>query len=340
MSDITVIKDHAPTKARDYSESQLQLIRKTVAKDTTADEFNMFCEICKRNGLDPFKRQIYALVFNKEVPDKRQVAFITGIDGYRAIANRTGQYMPSNGEPIFDSREDLISAHNPAGLISCTTKVLKLGGDGRYHEIISTARWSEYAPILEVKELREVLDSNGEPVLQKDGKWAGTPKKEYLPTGEKKLVKDNWKTMPYLMLEKCAEALALRRGWPEDCGGLYVDSEMDASRARDDRSASEVLEEYEEKQRMASINAVGSVPMILNMTDGIVFVPYDEFYDKVMAHLKDFEDPAQIDFWMEQNKSGLQQFWAKHKKDALELKKAIEALKERISNSLQVTHDQ
>ena len=89
MEDIAVIKNHEVTERRKYTPEQLALIKRTVAKDTTNDEFNMFTEICKRNGLDPFKRQIYALVFSKDDPSKRQVAFITGIDGYRAIANRT-----------------------------------------------------------------------------------------------------------------------------------------------------------------------------------------------------------------------------------------------------------
>lgn len=38
-----------------------------------------------------------------------------------------------------------------------------------------------------------------------------------------------WAEKPRLMLEKCAEALALRRAFPEDCSGIYTDAELGES---------------------------------------------------------------------------------------------------------------
>ena len=47
--------------------------------------------------------------------------------------------------------------------------------------------------------------------------------KEYAPEGNQGFM---WKRMPYLMLGKVAEALALRKAFPQDLSGIYVDEEM------------------------------------------------------------------------------------------------------------------
>jgi len=334
MGDISVIKNQgALSSARSYNAGQLKLIRNTVAKDTTEDEFNMFVEICKRQGLDPFRRQIYALVFNKDKGDKRQVAFITGIDGYRAIAKRTGTYRPADTEPNFEIDEALKSDWNPEGIVKCTTVVHQYGPDGQWYPVVGIAHWKEFAPLYEESNWVPVLDDNGKPVLQTEGKWKGRPKNERKGTGNFKLTKDNWRTMPFVMIAKCAEAQALRKGWPEEMGGLMVSEEMDFMQA-EEMSASEEVAQYEKDERIKLVGGIANTPMILAMSEGMVMVQDDKFCDTVLEVLRDIETGQEINFWMDMNKTGMQQFWAKNKSDALELKTQIDQLIKEKSNGI------
>lgn len=49
---------------------------------------------------------------------------------------------------------------------------------------------------------------------------------EYVQTGKDDKPTKFWADMPHVMLAKVAEALAMRKAFPEDMGGLYTDEEM------------------------------------------------------------------------------------------------------------------
>lgn len=46
--------------------------------------------------------------------------------------------------------------------------------------------------------------------------------------------KPNWRKMPRVMLAKCAEARALRKGWPDELGAVYGEDELDQATSRFD----------------------------------------------------------------------------------------------------------
>ena len=114
----------------------------------------------------------------------------TSIDGFRVIAERSGNYG-GQSEPIFVEQD--------GKLVSCKVSVFRFHGDTRYEAAVGVAYWDEYCQ------------------RTNDGKPMGL-----------------WAKMPHTMLSKVAEALALRKAYPQDLSGLYTGDEMAQS---DDKPA-------------------------------------------------------------------------------------------------------
>ena len=74
-----------------FNQEQLGIIRSTVAKNTSPEQFRLFIEVCKYHALNPFARQIYAVV------RQGQMTIQTSIDGYRLLAERSGKYAGQIG---------------------------------------------------------------------------------------------------------------------------------------------------------------------------------------------------------------------------------------------------
>lgn len=174
------------------TKSQLALIKTTIAKGASDDELRMFVQVCKGANLNPFLRQVH-LVPRWDSKTGQEVRTIqVGIDGFRAVAESSGQYA-GNDDPVYGESQTLkVGSEKFTKEIEAPTKatvtVYKLL-EGQRYAFTATARWSEYYP----------------------GAKMGF----------------QWHSRPFLMLGKCAEALALRKAFPKLLSGMYAQEEME-----------------------------------------------------------------------------------------------------------------
>lgn len=283
-----------------YTPAQLKLIRETVARDTNEQEFNLFFEACKAYGLDPFRKQISALVFNKTNAEKRQMVIIVSRDGYRVIAQRCGNYRPASEPAEIETDDDLKGPANPKGIVKATVKLWQQDKRGEWFPVIGEAYWDEFAAL-------------------KD-EWAPNASGKRAPTGNKTL-EGNWARMPVVMITKCAESQALRAGWPDQFGGVYAEEEM--QRVENEHSASDIIAKQEEADRAAKFGGRGILfsfdpsGVLENVQEGQVADRCADFIEQ--------NDAETVYRWTVQNRAALQQFWSMAPSDALAIKKASEA---------------
>lgn len=174
-------------QAMEFSQSQVDLIKRQICVGASDDELALFINVCKRMRLDPFCKQIFAVKRWDSKAGREVMAIQVSVDGRRLVAERSGLYQGQTG-PFWCGKDGVwkdlwIGVDNEPYPFAAKVGVLKVG----FREPLwAVARFDAY---------KQTFKDKG--------------------SGQMRL-SPMWEKFPDLMIGKCAEDLALRRGFPLD----------------------------------------------------------------------------------------------------------------------------
>ncbi len=207
-----------------YTPEQVALLKQTVAKGATDDELRLFIAVSGRCGLDPFTRQIHCVKRWSSDAQGFVMAIQTGIDGYRLIAERSENYDGQDAPQWCGPDgvwKDIWLSDDPPA----AARVAVYRKDSR-RATVGVARWKAYCQ------------------TKKDGK-----------------PNSMWARFDAEQLAKCAEALALRKSFPQDLADVYTEEEMDqAQPERVGRTARGVAADAEQSSATVLDEAMDEAP--------------------------------------------------------------------------------
>lgn len=184
------------------TQAQIQLVKRTVAKNATDDELLMFLHLARKYKLDPLAREMY---FIKQ--SEKDVVMMTGRDGFLKIAQ---------SDPNYQGLQAMAVRENDNFSIDVQTGDIKHSFTGKNRGAI-TGAWAvayhaKRKPVVCYVEFSEYDRSADEKATSRDGR-------EYTKRGS-----PTWKKYPSAMIQKVAEVFVLRRQF--NISGLVSEEEV------------------------------------------------------------------------------------------------------------------
>ena len=162
------------------------------------EDLAYFMLVCRQYNLNPLKKEIYAVYQRSKVGGQwvEKLEPIVSIHGLRSLARRSkNPTYAYTGKAVFDYKDT-----EKTKLDSATVEVF-----GRFDGSFEAVKIGEYTAYYD--EFAKTHANDDEYGKYRAGDAMGT-----------------WKTMPRVMLAKCAEANAIRSIF--DIGGVYVEEEI------------------------------------------------------------------------------------------------------------------
>lgn len=168
----------------------------------TADAVFLALDYCKARKLDPFKRPCHIVPMWNSTLGREVETVWPGISDIRTTAARTGEYAGTD-ETVFG--DDVTETFT--------------GSTKRGEKLDATVTFPSWAKVT----VYRIVKGQRVPFPGPRVMW----KETYSQTKGTPVPNARWCRAPVQMLEKCAEAAALRKAFPEELGSTYAAEEME-----------------------------------------------------------------------------------------------------------------
>jgi len=163
---------------------------------------------CKGATDDEMEHFAHICQKSKLDPLLKQIYFMKYSGKMTTITSIDGYRLIADRTGKYSPGKETTFAYDKNGfLVSATACIRKMTTDGTWHDVSATAHLVEYKP---------------------------------------KHSSQFWAEKPHIMLGKCAEALALRKAFPADLSGMYVQEEMDQAKPDNEETKEEVVVQGEQ----------------------------------------------------------------------------------------------
>lgn len=201
------------------------------------------CERCSAHEIEHF---LYVVEKTKLDPLMNQLHAVKMGDKLSIQTSIDGLRLLAERSGNYSPGEDVHYEYNDEGQIiyaKCTVK--KRTEDNTWHIVTARAYWKEYAK------------------TGAGGRF--------------------WQQLPHLMIAKCAEALALRKAFPNDLSGLYIEEEMDQAIKY---ISSEEINKIKEITQKLEVEKQNQLLKVLNIKD-LGEIPKDK-YEKTFKFIGNY----------------------------------------------------
>lgn len=209
-------KDQLPSLAIDENEL-INVLQNSLYPGAQDDSIKLVVGYCKASGLDPMKKPVHIVPMWDSKTGNMRDTIMPGIGLYRTDAARTGEYAGMSAAEFGPDITEKLGGVEITYPQWCRVMVKRKLSTGQIAEFTATERWKENYAI-------------------KGGK-----EKSIAPNAM-------WLKRPYAQLEKCAEAQALRKAFPE-VGEQSTAAEMEGKVIERDIQTGETYVQQKQEQK-------------------------------------------------------------------------------------------